>query len=86
MADEDLRGIAHGEAGRAPRPPHADSVRDCLFVATLASDVAYVTTADTFWARGSFWLLAAALVMSAAALAGFADFLGSARIRSVSDA
>jgi uncharacterized membrane protein len=58
-----------------------------LLVGTFISDLAYWGTSDVFWARGSFWLLAGALVMSAAAAAaGFADFLGNARVRAISDA
>ena len=58
-----------------------------LLIGTFVSDLVFWSTADTFWARGSFWLLAAALVMSAlAALAGFADFFGNSRIRKMGDA
>lgn len=58
-----------------------------LLVATFASDLVFWGTNDAFRARASFWLLTAALVMSAAAaMAGFADFLGNSRIRSMSDA
>ena len=53
-----------------------------FFVGTLVTDIAYVANGDAFWARASFWLLAAGLVMGAlAALAGFTDFLGDRLIR-----
>lgn len=53
-----------------------------FFVGTLVSDIAYSATGDVFWANGSFWLLAAALVMAAlAAVMGLIDFMGDARIR-----
>ena len=88
MIDGDLRGIATtAKLGGHPIHPMLIPFPIALLVATLASDVAYWGTGDAFWARGSFWLLAAALVMSAAAAAaGFADFFGSARIRSTGDA
>jgi uncharacterized membrane protein len=58
-----------------------------FLVGTLAADLAYRSTLDPFWARGAFWLLAAALVMGAlAALAGLTDFLGDRLIREKSAA
>ena len=83
MIDGDLRGIATtAKLGGHPIHPMLIPVPVALLVDTLASDLAYRGMGDAFWARGSFWLLAAALVMSA----GFADFFGSARIRSTGDA
>ncbi len=53
-----------------------------FLVGTFAADLAYTGTSDPFWARGAFWLLAAALVMAAlAAFAGFTDFLSERLIR-----
>ncbi len=53
-----------------------------FLVGTLATDIVFAVTSDAFWARASFWLLVAALVMAAlAAVAGFTDFLGERRIR-----
>jgi len=53
-----------------------------FFVGTLVTDIAYLVNSDPFWARVSFWLLVAGLVMGAlAALAGFTDFLGDRLIR-----
>ena len=53
-----------------------------FFVGTFVSDIVYLATTDPFWARASFWLLVAGLVMGAlAALAGFTDFLGDRLVR-----
>jgi uncharacterized membrane protein len=53
-----------------------------FFVGTLITDIVYLANSDPFWARVSFWLLVAGLVMGAlAALAGFTDFLGDRLIR-----
>ena len=58
-----------------------------FFVGTFVSDLAYLATRDTFWARVSFWLLAAGLVMGAlAALAGLTDFLGDRAVRALKPA
>ena len=58
-----------------------------FLVGTFAADLAYEATSDPFWARGAFWLLAAALVMAAlAATAGFIDFLSERLIRAQSAA
>jgi uncharacterized membrane protein len=58
-----------------------------FFVGTLLTDIAYRVTVDAFWARVSFWLLAAGLVMAAlAALAGLTDFIGDRLIRATSTA
>src|SRR5687768_792680 len=58
-----------------------------FLVGTLVSDIVYSSTADGFWATASFWLLAGALIMAAlAAVMGFIDFFGDARIRSGSTA
>ena len=57
-----------------------------FLVGTLASDLAFWGTGNTFWAQASFWLLAAAIVMALlAAVAGFTDFLGEPRIRELND-
>jgi len=58
-----------------------------FLMGTLVSDIAYSASADDFWARASFWLLAGALIMAAlAAVMGFIDFFGDSRIRSGSTA
>lgn len=58
-----------------------------FLVGALASDLTFWGTTDGFWARVSVWLIGAAIVMALlAAVAGFTDFLGERRIRSLSDA
>lgn len=53
-----------------------------FFIGTFVSDIVHLASADPFWARVSFWLLVAGLVMSTlAALAGFTDFLSDRQIR-----
>lgn len=48
----------------------------------LATDLAYWFTADSFWARASFWLLVAGIIMGAlAAVLGLIDFLTIERAR-----
>ena len=55
-----------------------------FFVGTFVSDIVYLGGKDPFWARVSFWLLAAGLVMAAlAALAGLTDFLGDRLVRAI---
>ena len=55
-----------------------------FLVGALLSDLAFFGTSDTFWARASEWLIGAGLVGGAlAAVAGFVDFFGSERIRSL---
>src|SRR5262247_861950 len=57
-----------------------------FFVATLACDIAFWRTGDTYWATTAQWLLGAGLVMAAlAALAGIIDMLGEPRIRALRD-
>jgi uncharacterized membrane protein len=52
------------------------------FAGALVTDIAFSATDDAFFARASFYLLGAGLVMAAlAALAGLTDFLGERRIR-----
>jgi uncharacterized membrane protein len=53
----------------------------------LLSDLAHYSTADAFWTRASLWLTGGGFVAGLlAALAGLADFLGSADIRKLSEA
>src|ERR1051325_3307161 len=53
-----------------------------FLVGTLVTDIVYRGTGDAFWARGSYWLLIAALAMAAlAAVLGFTDFLSERAIR-----
>jgi uncharacterized membrane protein len=56
-----------------------------FLVGALLSDLMFFGNADAFWARASAWLIGAGLVTGAlAAIAGFVDFLGSDRVRSMS--
>ncbi|MER8395556.1 DUF2231 domain-containing protein [Mesorhizobium sp. M1340] len=58
-----------------------------LLVSVFLSDLVFWSTGNAFWAEASFWLLGFALLMSvAAALAGFTDFLGNSRVRSINAA
>jgi uncharacterized membrane protein len=58
-----------------------------FLVGTLASDLAFWGTRNGFWAEASLWLLGAGIVMAlVAALAGFTDFFGEERIRSLNAA
>ena len=58
-----------------------------LFVAALATDIAYVVDGSDGWASASRWLLGGGLAGAAlAAVAGFIDFAASARIRELRDA
>ena len=55
-----------------------------FLVGALLSDLAFYGTSDSFWARASEWLIGAGLVGGVlAAVAGFIDFIGSERIRSL---
>lgn len=56
-----------------------------FLIGAFLTDLAFQGTSDAFWARASIWLIGAGLVGGVlAALAGFIDFLASARIRSLS--
>ena len=58
-----------------------------FLVGTFACDVVFWWTGNPFWASVASWMLGAGLVTGAlAAMAGLADFLGSARIRALKDA
>lgn len=55
-----------------------------FFGGTLAADIAYWNTGDTFWFAMTEWLLGAGVVMALlAAVMGLTDFLGDARIRAL---
>jgi uncharacterized membrane protein len=88
MADNDLLGIATtAKLSGHPLHPLLVPLPIGFLVATFACDVAYWATDDPFWAEAAFWALVAAIVTAAiAALAGFADFFGNARIRALRDA
>lgn len=58
-----------------------------FLASALAVDIVFWITGDEIWAVAGIWLLGAAIVMAlVAAIAGFTDFFGDARIRQLSDA
>lgn len=78
----------HSTASIAGHPIHPMLIPFpvAFFVATFVCDIVYWQTANTFWARASFWLLVGGLVMGAlAAVAGLIDLLGDPRIRALKD-
>ena len=55
-----------------------------FFVGALACDLAYQATPDAFWLTATLYLLGAGVMMAlVAAVFGFIDFLGDARIRAL---
>jgi uncharacterized membrane protein len=53
-----------------------------FLVGALATDLAFVGTGDTFWARASFWLVTAGLAIGLiAAVFGAIDFVTIRRVR-----
>jgi uncharacterized membrane protein len=58
-----------------------------FLVTAFVTDLAFWSTENTVWATASMWLLGAGIIMAlAAALFGFADFLGDRQIRDLTDA
>jgi uncharacterized membrane protein len=56
-----------------------------FLVTALVTDFIFWRTVDEIWATASAWLLGAGVIMAlVAALFGFTDFLGDARIRDIS--
>jgi uncharacterized membrane protein len=54
------------------------------FAGALATDIAFASTGNAFWAEASQWLLGVGVVTAlVAAVGGFTDFLGDARIRAL---
>ncbi|HET7202737.1 MAG TPA: DUF2231 domain-containing protein [Steroidobacteraceae bacterium] len=57
------------------------------FAGALATDIAFASSGNPFWADASQWLLGVGVVMAlVAAVGGFVDFLGDARIRALAPA
>jgi uncharacterized membrane protein len=55
-----------------------------FLIGAFATDIAFRSTADTFWARASYWLLLSGIVTAlVAALPGFVDFLSIDRVRNI---
>lgn len=58
-----------------------------FLVTAFATDIAFWITNGAVWATASMWLLGAGVIMAlVAALFGFTDFLGSERVRNLTDA
>ena len=58
-----------------------------FLVSAFVTDLMFWSTGNSGWAIASMWLLGAGIVMALpAALFGFTDFFGDARIRNLSDA
>src|SRR6266540_852502 len=58
-----------------------------FLVSAFVTDLVFWSTGTAGWATASMWLLGAGIVMAlVAALAGFTDFFGDARIRNINDA
>lgn len=58
-----------------------------LFLAALVTDIVFIVDGSSGWAIASRWLLGGGLAGALlAALAGFVDFVGNARIRELRDA
>jgi uncharacterized membrane protein len=55
-----------------------------FLIGAFVTDIAFRNTADTFWARGSYWLLVAGIVTAlVAAIPGFIDFFSIDRVRDI---
>lgn len=75
------------EVGGHPIHPMLVQFPIVLFIGTLVADIVFLSNHDAGWATASRWMLGIGIVMALlAAIAGFTDFLGSARIRSMGDA
>jgi uncharacterized membrane protein len=78
----------HSTASIAGHPIHPMLIPFpvAFLVSALVTDLVFWSTADAAWATVSMWLLGAGVVTAlVAALFGFTDFFGEARIRSLSD-
>lgn len=70
-----------------PLHPSLVPIPIALFLAALATDIVFVVDGSDGWAVASRWLLGGGLAGALlAALAGFIDFAGNARIRALRDA
>jgi uncharacterized membrane protein len=88
MNDRELEGLSTtAKLGEHPLHPMLVPFPIALLVATFACDLVFWWTGNDFWAQAAFWSLGAAIVTALiAAVAGFMDLLGNARIRALSDA
>lgn len=70
-----------------PLHPMLVTIPIAMFVATLITDILFVSDGSREWAEASRWLLGAGIVGALlAAIAGFIDFAANARIREFRDA
>lgn len=70
-----------------PLHPMLVPIPIALFVAALVTDIVFIVDGSDGWAVASRWLLGGGLVGALlAAIAGFTDFAGNARIRELRDA
>jgi uncharacterized membrane protein len=77
----------HATAAIAGHPLHPLLVTlpIAFLIGAFLTDIGFFISGDPFWPRASTWLLGAGLLFGViAALAGFIDFLGNERIRSLS--
>ena len=88
MAHDDLRGLSTtAQIGGHPLHPMLVPLPIGLLVSTWVCDLVFWGSGDPFWASVAFWALTGAIVTAAiAAIAGFMDFFGNSRIRSLQDA
>ncbi len=88
MAINDLDAAPSKAAiGEHPIHPMLVPFPIAFLVGALVTDLVFLTTGDAFWARGSFWLLAAGIGMGAlAAVFGLIDFISIPRARSLAAA
>jgi uncharacterized membrane protein len=79
-----LRGVRSAASiGGHPLHPALISFPIAFLVGALATDVAFASTRDAFWARVSLWLLGAGVFTGlAAAVLGLIDFVAIRRVRS----
>ena len=67
-----------------PLHPMAIPFPIAAFVGALATDVAFASNGNVFWAETSQWLLGVGVVMAlVAAVGGFIDFFGDQRVRAL---
>jgi uncharacterized membrane protein len=88
MTDDNTQDIATTvKIAGHPLHPLLVTLPIAFWVGTLIFDVGFLSTNDAFWAHGALVLLILAIIFAViAALAGFADFFGNARIRALRDA
>jgi len=87
MQDETrlLRGVRSvASIGGHPLHPALIPFPIGFLVGALATDVAFASTRDAFWARVSLWLLGAGVITGlAAAVLGLIDFVAIRKVRSL---